>query len=71
MTAVSLAFLFLIQRSQTKSTLSLQVKPNELLRSLNEPDNHLINIERLSEDELKELRDRSKAPRTECGRPGG
>jgi low affinity Fe/Cu permease len=58
MTAVSLALLFLLQRSQTKSTLSLQMKLNELLRSLNEPDNHLINIERLSEDELKELHDR-------------
>jgi low affinity Fe/Cu permease len=58
MTAVSLALLFLIQRSQMKSTLSLQMKLNELLRSLNEPDNHLINIERLSEDELKELHDR-------------
>jgi low affinity Fe/Cu permease len=58
MTAVSLALLFLLQRSQTKPVLSLQVKLNELLRSLNQPDNHLINIERLSEEELQVLHDR-------------
>jgi hypothetical protein len=31
------------------------MKLNELLRALHEPDNHLINIERLSEEELREL----------------
>jgi low affinity Fe/Cu permease len=35
--------------------LSLHMKLNELLRALHEPDNHLINIERLSEEELREL----------------
>jgi len=58
MTMFSLALLFLLQRSQTKATLSLQVKLNELLRATHTSDNHLINIERLSEDELKELHDR-------------
>jgi low affinity Fe/Cu permease len=58
MTLLSLALLFLLQRSQTKATLSLQVKLNELLRSVQESDNHLINVERLSEEELKELHDR-------------
>src|ERR1700761_8943354 len=32
MTMLSLALLFLLQRSQTKATLSVQVKLNELLR---------------------------------------
>jgi low affinity Fe/Cu permease len=58
MTMLSLALLFLLQRSQTKATLSLQIKLNELLRSVQESDNHLINVERLSEEELKQLHDR-------------
>jgi low affinity Fe/Cu permease len=58
LTLMSLALLFLLQRSQTKATLSLQVKLNELLRAMQESDNHLINIERLSEDELRHLHDR-------------
>src|ERR1700760_1132010 len=38
MTAAALALLFLLQRSQTKSMLSLHMKLNELLRALQEPD---------------------------------
>jgi low affinity Fe/Cu permease len=57
MTMLSLTLLFLLQRSQTKATLSLQVKLNEILKAMHETDNHMINIEHLSEEELKELHD--------------
>jgi low affinity Fe/Cu permease len=57
MTMLSLTLLFLLQRSQTKATLSLQVKLNEILKAMHETDNHMINIEHLGEDELKELHD--------------
>ena len=57
MTMLSLTLLFLLQRSQTKATLSLQVKLNEILKAMHGTDNHMINIEHLSEEELKELHD--------------
>jgi low affinity Fe/Cu permease len=73
MTMLSLALLFLLQRSQTKATLSLQVKLNEILKSMHETDNHVINVERLSEEELKEVHDGYEAihgrPADEATRP--
>jgi low affinity Fe/Cu permease len=57
MTMLSLILLVLLQRSQTKATLSLQVKLNEILKAMHETDNRMINIEHLSEEALKELHD--------------
>jgi low affinity Fe/Cu permease len=57
MTMLSLILLVLLQRSQTKATLSLQVKLNEILKAMHETDNRMINIEHLSEEDLKELHD--------------
>jgi low affinity Fe/Cu permease len=61
LTMLSFALLFLLQRSETKDTLSLQVKLNELLRVACLSDNRVINIERQSEDELKEIHERYQA----------
>ena len=57
MTMLSLTLLFLLQRSQTKATLSVQVKLNEILKAMHETDNQVINVEHLSEEELKDLHD--------------
>ncbi len=57
MTVLSLTLLFLLQRSQTKATLSLQVKLNEILKAMQQTDNKMINVERLSEEDLKNLHD--------------
>jgi len=55
MTMLSLALLFLLQRSQTKATLSLQVKLNEVLKGMSGTSNEMINVEHLSEDELSDV----------------
>jgi low affinity Fe/Cu permease len=55
---VTLLMVFLIQRSQNKDTLALQLKVNELIAAQKGAHNSLINIEQLSEDELRSLRGR-------------
>jgi low affinity Fe/Cu permease len=50
--------LFLIQRSQSKDTLSLQVKLNELLAATHRASPELINIEDRSESEVREIHGR-------------
>ena len=55
---VTFLMVFVIQRAQNKDTLALQLKLNELISSHRRADNSLIAIERLSEDELRELHDR-------------
>jgi low affinity Fe/Cu permease len=49
---------FVIQRAQSKDTLALQLKSNELIASHKRADNTLIAIERLSEEELRALHER-------------
>jgi low affinity Fe/Cu permease len=47
---------FLIQRSQNKEGLALQLKLNELVAALEGASNRLIDVEDLSEKELQALR---------------
>jgi hypothetical protein len=54
----SFVLLFLIQRSQSKDTLSLQVKLNELLAAAHRASPELINVEDRSESEVREIHDR-------------
>jgi low affinity Fe/Cu permease len=49
---------FLIQRSQNKDTLALQIKVNELIAAQKGAHNSLIAVEQLSEDELRLLQER-------------
>lgn len=51
-TIVTFLMVFLIQRSQNKESLSIQIKLNELIASSNTASNRLIDIEDLTEDEL-------------------
>jgi low affinity Fe/Cu permease len=60
-TVTSLAtflMVFLIQRSQNKDTMALQLKLNELIAAQKGAHNSLIAIEQFSEDELRALHDR-------------
>lgn len=54
-TIITFLMVFLIQRSQNKEGLALQIKLNELIASSQMASNRLINIEDLSEDELNLL----------------
>jgi len=56
--ASSFLLLFLLQRGQTKATLSMQVKLNELLAAEDRASHQLINIENKSEEEVRELHGR-------------
>jgi len=54
---VTFLMVFLIQRSQNKDLAILHVKLNELLASTKSADNHLINVEELTEKEISEIQD--------------
>ena len=57
-TVASFILLFLIQRSQNKGVLSLQVKLNELLAAAHRASPELINVEDRTESEVQEIHDR-------------
>jgi low affinity Fe/Cu permease len=50
---VTILMVFLILKSQNKESLSIQLKLNELVASQESASNRLVNVEGLSEDELK------------------
>src|SRR4051794_35722257 len=54
-TVVTFLMVFLIQRSQNKDSLALHLKLNELVAAMNGASNRLIDVESLSERELRAL----------------
>ena len=54
-TIVTFLMVFLIQRTQNKDSLALQLKLNEVVAALQGASNRLIDVEALSEQELKAL----------------
>jgi len=54
-TIVTFLMVFLIQRSQNKDALAVQLKLNEIVAALEGASNRLISVEDLSEEELKTL----------------
>ena len=52
---VTFLMVFLIQRSQNKESLAVQLKLNELVAAMQGSSNRLIDVEDLSEKELKTL----------------
>jgi low affinity Fe/Cu permease len=55
-TIVTFLMVFLIQRSQNKDSLAIQLKLNELVAAVEGASNHLIGAEDFSEEELQVLR---------------
>lgn len=55
-TIVTFLMVFLIQRAQNKESLAVQLKLNEIVAAMEGASNRLIDVEDLSEDELKALR---------------
>ena len=53
---VTILMVFLIQKSQNKDSLSIQLKLNELVAANELASNRLVNVEGMSEDELKIIR---------------
>jgi low affinity Fe/Cu permease len=54
-TIVTFLMVFLIQRTQNKDSLAIQLKLNELVAAMEGASNRLIDVEDLSEEELKVL----------------
>lgn len=52
---ITFLMVFLIQRTQNKDALAVQLKLNELVAALEGPSNRLIDVEDLTERELKVL----------------
>lgn len=55
-TIITFLMVFIIQQSQNKDTLALQLKMNELIASTKTASNRLVDIEDLTEDELQALK---------------
>ncbi|MEO8473687.1 MAG: low affinity iron permease family protein [Chryseolinea sp.] len=55
-TIVTFLMVFLIQKSQNKDSLAIQLKLNELVASHEFASNRLVNVENMTEDELKVIR---------------
>jgi low affinity Fe/Cu permease len=54
-TVVTFLMVFLIQRSQNKDSLAVHLKLNELVAAVRGASNRLIDVEDLSEEELRTL----------------
>jgi low affinity Fe/Cu permease len=54
-TIITFLMVFLIQRTQNKESMALQLKINEIVAALKGASNRLISVEDLSEAELKQL----------------
>ncbi len=54
-TIITFLMVFLIQKSQNKDSLAVQLKLNELLASQETASNRLVDVEDLSEDEIRLL----------------
>ena len=54
-TIVTFLMVFLIQRAQNKDALAIQLKLNELVAAMQGASNRLIDVEDLSEEELRVL----------------
>lgn len=56
-TIITFLMVFIIQQSQNKDTAAIQLKLNELIACNEKASNRLVDIEDLTEDELKVLKD--------------
>lgn len=54
-TIVTFLMVFLIQRGQNKESMAIQMKLNELVASVRGASNRLINVEDLTEEEVRTL----------------
>jgi low affinity Fe/Cu permease len=68
---VTFFVVFLIQNSQNRDSKALHLKLDEIIRSLNEAHNELIDVENVTDKELESLASRYERIRTEYERRRG
>ena len=54
-TIVTFLMVFIIQNTQNRDSKAVHLKLDELIRAIGSARNHLVNLDRLSDDELKTL----------------
>jgi low affinity Fe/Cu permease len=57
-TVITFLVVFLLQHSQNRDTLAIQIKLDELILTHREANNQIVRIEDLTESELRTLRER-------------
>lgn len=62
---------FLIQSSQNRDSRAINLKLDEIIRSLQHADDQLIDIERLSDEDIERIADRYQRIRDQWERRGG
>lgn len=64
---ITFLLFFIMQRAQDKELAALHVKLNEIIAALDPADNKLINVEDLTEKEIKEIHETHKEKWDERG----
>jgi low affinity Fe/Cu permease len=65
-TVITFLIVFLIQNTQNRDAKATHLKLDEIIRALRPADNHMINIEKLSDEELERLATQFDKIRNEC-----
>jgi GTP-binding protein EngB required for normal cell division len=65
-TVVTFLIVFLIQNTQNRDAKATHLKLDEIIRALHPADNHMINIEKLSDEEPERLATQFDKIRNEC-----
>jgi low affinity Fe/Cu permease len=65
-TIVTFIVVFLIQNTQNRDARAIHLKLDEIIKSIDQAQNEMIDIEHLSDDELQKLADKYQKVRGEC-----
>ena len=65
-TIVTFLMVFLIQNTQNRDARAIHLKLDEIIHAIHNAHNEMIDIEKLSDDELKQLSEYYERIRTEC-----
>ncbi len=65
-TVVTFLVVFLIQNTQNRDARAIHLKLDEIIKSIDEAQNEMIDIEHLSDDELQKIADKYQKVREEC-----
>lgn len=65
-TVVTFLVVFLIQNTQNRDARAIHLKLDEIIQSIDQAHNEMIDIEHLSDEELQKLADKYQKVREEC-----
>ena len=65
-TLVTFLMVFLIQNTQNRDARAIHLKLDEIIKSIDQAQNEMIDIEHLSDEELQKLADKYQKVREEC-----